>query len=105
VQIAAKASVKTIASYDEAADKAIATKTAAKTADPMAPRSVVWSMTPAPGEKHKTWRHVRKVQAKTSIMEGLPYEATPAVNSVSSKRRKTSKAKDEDLPWQMNIFN
>lgn len=105
VQITAKAPAETIASYDEAADKAIAAKAAAKAANPMAPRSVVWTMTPAPGAKHKAWHHVRKIQAKASIMEDAPYEGASAANSANGKHRKADKPKEEDLPWQMNFFN
>ena len=50
VHMVAKAPVATIASYDAAAEKAIAAKTASKSADPMAQRSLVWTMTPARAE-------------------------------------------------------
>jgi hypothetical protein len=83
VHMVPKAHVETIASYDAAADKAIAAKTAARDANPMASHSLVWSMTPPP-RKHRTWKHVRKTQAKLS---------------------KPGKPKDQTEPWQFSFFN
>jgi len=97
VHIVAKAPVETIASYDAAAEKAIASKTAAKTANPMAERSVVWSMTPPPGSKHKPEKSVKKVQAKPSIVEGVPASPT--------KARSSGKTNNETPLWQFNFFN
>lgn len=93
VHMVPKAQVETIASYDAAAEKAIAAKTAAKTANPMAPRSLVWSMTPAPG-KHRTWKHARKAQAKSSMVGGFSGAST-----------KSGKSKGEESPWQFSFFN
>lgn len=98
VHLVAKAPVETIASYDAAAEKAIASKTAAKAADPMAERSVVWSITPPPGAKHKPSKAAKKVQAKPSIVEDVP-AATPA------KARNSGAPKDEAPLWQFNFFN
>jgi peptidoglycan/xylan/chitin deacetylase (PgdA/CDA1 family) len=89
VHMVAKEPVATIASYDAAADKAMAAKIAARTANPMAPRSLVWSMTPEPS-KHRSWKRARKVQAKAESAE---------------KTRKTDKPKSENFPWQFNFFN
>jgi peptidoglycan/xylan/chitin deacetylase (PgdA/CDA1 family) len=89
VHMVAKEPVATIASYDAAADKTIAAKTAARTANPMAPRSLVWSMTPAPS-KRRSWMRTGRVQAKADSAE---------------KARKASKPKDESSPWQFNFFN
>ncbi|AGK58492.1 polysaccharide deacetylase [Hyphomicrobium denitrificans 1NES1] len=100
VHMVAKAPVETIASYDAAAEKAIAAKTAAKAADPMAQRSLVWTMTPPPSAKHKVWKHVKKVQAKPSIVEG-----TPTTSPAPSADRNSGKTKDENQLWQFNLFN
>lgn len=100
VHLVAKAPVATIASYDAAAEKAIASKTAAKAADPMAERSLVWSMTPAPDAKHKA-RAVKKVQGKPAIVDGVPATAP----SSQGKTRAPAAAKDETPFWQFNLFN
>ena len=100
VHMVAKAPVATIASYDAAAEKAIAAKTASKSADPMAQRSLVWTMTPPPSTKHKVWKHTKKVQAKPSIVEGLP-----AASTTPAKAQSSGKTKDENQPWQLNFFN
>jgi hypothetical protein len=67
----------------------MAAKIATRTANPMAPRSLVWSMTPEPS-KHRSWKRARKVQAKAESAE---------------KTRKTDKPKSENFPWQFNFFN
>jgi peptidoglycan/xylan/chitin deacetylase (PgdA/CDA1 family) len=100
VHMVAKTPVETIASYDATAEKAIAAKTAAKAADPMAQRSLVWTMTPPPSAKHKVWKHTKKVQAKPSIVEGLPASST-----APAKAKSSGKTKDENQPWQLNLFN
>lgn len=89
VHMVAKEPVTTVASYDAAADKAMAAKTAARTANPMASRSLVWSMTPEPS-KHRSWKRTGKVQAKAESAE---------------KARKADKPKSENFPWQFNFFN
>lgn len=100
VHLIAKAPVETIASYDAVAEKAMAAKIAAKTANPMAQRSMVWTMTPPPTGKHKAWKHRKKVQAKPSIIEDVPGSSvTPAKGAAPSK------TKDQNQFWQFNLFN
>jgi peptidoglycan/xylan/chitin deacetylase (PgdA/CDA1 family) len=97
VHIVAKAPVQTIAAYDAAAEKAITSKTAAKSANPMAERSVVWSIAPPPGSKQKSERGAKKVQAKPASVDGVP--AGP------SKARAPAKPKDESPLWPFSFFN
>jgi len=97
VHIVAKAPVETIASYDAAAEKALAAKLAAKTANPMAERSLVWTMTPGGTSKHKAWKHTKKVQGKPSIVEGVP--AAPG------KTQPSGKSNDTGVAWPFNVFN
>ena len=100
VHMVPKAQVQTIASYDAAAEKAIAAKAAARTANPMASHSLVWSMTPSLATKHRTWKHARRLPAKTSIAEG-----SAASSAGTAKAHKNGKAKNDDQTWQFNFFN
>jgi len=100
VHMVPKAQIQTIASYDAAAEKAIAAKTAARAANPMASRALVWSMTPAPATKHRASKVSRKLRAKGSIVAG-----SAAFAGGSAKAQKNSKVKSEDPPWQFNVFN
>jgi hypothetical protein len=105
VHLVPKTPVQTIASYDAAAEKAIAAKSAARTADPMASRSLVWSMSPAPATKHKAWKHIRKAQAQPSIAARLTESRAASGRSAALKTRKPGKSKDEEPSWQFNLFN
>jgi peptidoglycan-N-acetylglucosamine deacetylase len=111
VHLVPKGQIETIASYDAAAEKALAAKTAAKAANPMVSRSIVWPLSQAPGtsvasdqpdETHhkRNWRY-RKVAARPASVEASDDSAP--VKIPVAKYRKTSKPKDDSSPWQ--IFN
>jgi peptidoglycan/xylan/chitin deacetylase (PgdA/CDA1 family) len=100
VHMVPKAQVQTIASYDAAAEKAIAAKATARAANPMASRALVWSMTSPPStSKRRAWKHSRRLH-KASIAEG-----SAAAPAGTAKTQKNGKAKSEDQPWQFNVFN
>ncbi|CAA2138642.1 polysaccharide deacetylase family protein [Hyphomicrobium sp. ghe19] len=115
VHFVPKGQIETIASYDDAALKAIAAKSAKKAANPIAARSIVWPMSPAPtpseetdvaamappGSKHKASRY-KKISTKPSISDGLSGETSEAPAS-AAKTKKGSKPKEPDLPW--SFFN
>jgi peptidoglycan-N-acetylglucosamine deacetylase len=108
VQLVPKGQAETIASYDAAAEKALAAKLAVKKANPMATRSIVWPMSPTPeadpaaaGSRHRNSRY-KKVATKPTIADGVSDEAAPVKIPVS-KSKKTIKSKDESSPWQ--FFN
>jgi peptidoglycan/xylan/chitin deacetylase (PgdA/CDA1 family) len=100
VHMVAKAPVETIASYDAAAEKALTAKAAAKAAQPVAQKSLVWTMTPPPAPKRRAWKHTKKVETKPSIIEG-----TSGTPPTSAKARASDKAKGETPLWQFNLFN
>ncbi|MBS0234497.1 MAG: polysaccharide deacetylase family protein [Proteobacteria bacterium] len=112
VHLVPKTQAETVASYDAAAEKALAAKAAAKAANPMASRSIVWPLSPAPGTtvasvsapepRHKrTWRY-RKVGTKRTVAADTSDDSAPAKIPVA-KYRKGAKPKDDTSPWQ--IFN
>lgn len=115
VHFVPKGQIETIASYDDAALKAIAAKSAKKAANPIAARSIVWPMSPAPtspeeadvaamappGSKHKASRY-KKISTKPSISEGLSGETSEAP-AFAAKSKKGSKPKEPDSPW--SFFN
>ena len=85
VHMVPKGQIETISSYDEAAQKALAAKAAAKAANPMASRAIVWPMSPTPepvagtdvasaslaGTRHKTGARLKRISTKPSIAEGV----------------------------------
>jgi peptidoglycan-N-acetylglucosamine deacetylase len=115
VHFVPKGQIETIASYDEAAQKALAAKAAKKAANPIATRSIVWPISPAPGPsaetdvaavalpatKHKANRY-KKISSKPSISEGPSGETSDAPAS-AAKSKKGSKPKEPDSPW--SFFN
>lgn len=123
VHMVAKAPVQTIASFDAAAEKAIAAKAAARAANPMATHSMVWTMAPTPAPaaasdaaspeavptaKQKGSTGAKKISTKPSIDEGAPQsnpQPPKTATSATGKARKTAKPKDEDVPWQMNVLS
>jgi len=110
VHMVPKAQVETIASYDAAAEKAIAAKTAAKAANPVLAHSMVWSMTrpPAPeagaaATKQRASARAKKVSAKPSATDSVAGTADePAKGAAKSKKAGTPK--DDDVPWPMKFF-
>jgi peptidoglycan/xylan/chitin deacetylase (PgdA/CDA1 family) len=75
VHLVPKADVDTIASFDAAAEKALAAKSAARVANPMAPRALTWTMSPAPkpsARHHRHSTHFRRISTKPTVVEGLP---------------------------------
>ncbi|MFT3730288.1 MAG: polysaccharide deacetylase family protein [Hyphomicrobium sp.] len=112
VHFVPKTSVETLASYDAAAEKALAAKAAAKAANPIVSRSIVWPMASAPGPelastsptgtRRKTGVHYRKVATKPTIVDGVSDDGAP-VKVPETKARKGTKAKQDTSPW--SIFN
>ena len=115
VHFVPKGQIETIASYDEAAQKALAAKAAKKAANPIATRAIVWPMSPAPtpstetdvaavslpGPKHKPGRY-KKISTKPSISEGLSGETSEA-RAPAVKSKRGGKPKEPDSPW--SFFN
>ncbi|WP_045836730.1 polysaccharide deacetylase family protein [Hyphomicrobium sp. 99] len=116
VHFVPKGQIETIASYDEAAQKALAAKAAKKAANPIATRSIVWPMSPAPtpleetdvaavavpGAKHKANRY-KKVSTKPSITDGLTGE-TSETPAQAAKNKKAVKPKEPESVWP-SFFN
>jgi peptidoglycan/xylan/chitin deacetylase (PgdA/CDA1 family) len=118
VHMVAKTPVETIASFDAAAEKALAAKTAARIANPIATHSMVWTMAPSPvpspgadvvAVSPATKKALAgKVITKPSIAEGVPdgeRRSTPTAKPASARFRKAAMHRDEDLPWKMNDFS
>ena len=112
VQLVPKGQIETIASYDAAAEKALAAKAAAKAANPMVARAIVWPMSSVPGTdvaaaspagtRHKTWSRSRKLSTKPTIADGVTDGSEPVKIPVV-KVKKSSRTKDETPSW--GIFN
>jgi peptidoglycan-N-acetylglucosamine deacetylase len=116
VHIMPKGQIETISSYDGAAEKALAAKAAAKAANPIASRAIVWPMSPAPapaagtdvasvspaGTRHKVGARFKKISTKPSIAEGVDGESTDAP-LMPTKSKRSGKSKADDSTWQ--IFN
>jgi peptidoglycan/xylan/chitin deacetylase (PgdA/CDA1 family) len=123
VHMVPKTRVKTIASFDAAAEQAIAAKTAARIANPMATHSMVWTMAPTPvpaagtdaasttagpPAKQEGSTGAKKISTKPSIDEGMPgSDSQPPKTAAptSSRAKKAAKPKDEDVPFQLNVFS
>ncbi len=109
VHLVPKGQIQTIASYDTAAEKALAAKAAVKAANPMASRSIVWPMSPAPAAetsvssvttRHKRTSRYRRVATKPAIAEGISDDSAPVKIPVA-KYKRAAKPKDDYSPWQM----
>lgn len=113
VHLVPKGQIETIASYDAAAEKALAAKAAAKAANPMVARSIVWPLAsaPVPGSvnasasatRHKSVRY-RKIATKPTIIDGVTEDTSPMKIPVS-KYKKGGKSKEEDATSPWSIFN
>lgn len=130
VHLVPKSNVDTIAAFDGAAEKAVAAKAAAARADPLASRSMVWTMAPAAAvsagaaaagaaraseaaagvaravkPRARTARKTAAAQAD----EALPWSPPDVKKNTdeapaSAKAKKVPRAKTEELPWQFNIL-
>lgn len=88
VHVVPKGSLDTIASYDGAATNEVASKTGEAAANPMAQRSVTWTMPPANGSKGAS---------KTAFApNGAPAATAPGAPQVKAA---PAPAEDEVLPW------
>ena len=114
VHIVPKGQIETIASYDAAAEKALAAKAAVKAANPMASRAIVWPMSPTPSSAGETdvavalptaTRHklLRFKRVSTKPVADSASEDGPYVAPQPAKYKKTGKSKNEDSPW--SFFN
>lgn len=120
VHVVPKATVDTIAAYDGAVAKAFDDKAAAADGNPLASRSVVWSMSPSTAGAATG---ARKAPAKTgagkaqnagkatpaSSSDDLPWlvppgKPAPDATSAAQKPVKAAKPKADQLPWQPNVF-
>ena len=112
VHMVPKAPVDTIAAYDSSAVKAADAKAAMDAADPLASRSLVYTMSPATAGaaavgKQKPKAKERSARAKSAApvsTESLPWSQTEAKNT-ARKPKKTQPTKTETFPWQIDIFN
>ncbi|MFA5955921.1 polysaccharide deacetylase family protein [Hyphomicrobium sp.] len=112
VQFVPKGQIETIASYDAAAEKALAAKAAAKAANPMVSRSIVWPMSSIPGTdlaavsptgtRLRAGSRYKRVATKPTIVDGVADDSAPVKIPVS-KYKKTAKPKDETSSW--GLFN
>jgi peptidoglycan-N-acetylglucosamine deacetylase len=110
VHLVPKGQVETIASYDAAAEKALAAKAAAKAANPMVSRSIVWPMGAAPGAnvasvsptgtRHRAWRY-KRLATKPTIADGVTDDDAPVKVRVSKYKRG---AKTKEEPPSFGIF-
>lgn len=105
VHLVPKVQIETIASYDAAAEKALAAKMAAKAANPLVSRSMVWPMSPAPAvaldARHMRRSHDRRVAIRRTITD-RDSDASPVKIPVA-KYKKAAKPREDASPWQ--IFN
>ncbi len=111
VHMVPKAAAPTIAEFDERASKAVAAKASKKADEPLADRTMVWTMAP-PGKSavgalpppKGGKRSTAKVSESDEVLPWTP--PTPAVKKAPEPRpAKPAKAPQEELPWQMRIFN
>jgi peptidoglycan/xylan/chitin deacetylase (PgdA/CDA1 family) len=106
VHLVPKGPAQTVPSYDDAAEKALSAKTAARNANPLAERSMVWTMSPgtspSPASKQKGSLRAKKIATKPSIAEGLPNADDQPPSSSGNK--KTDKAKGKGQLWPLNFF-
>ena len=122
VHIVPKAPATAVAGYNSAVDKAFAEKSAATAANPMANRSVVWSMAPAAaagassgapkgadGTSAPPAAVASAAQSAAAGSEELPWlkpkaaaDAKPA--APKPQPRKPARAPSDDLPWVPKVF-
>jgi peptidoglycan-N-acetylglucosamine deacetylase len=109
VHIVPKAPVETVSNYNAEVDKAFKDKSTAAAANPIASRSVVWSMAPsaagAAGDAAKAARATGKPASAGD--EELPWlKNSSKANSVakSAPAKASGGPKGEILPWQPNLF-
>ncbi len=114
VHVVPKSTVDPIAAYDSEVDKTFAAKSAAAAAQPMANRSVVWTMSPsaagaaksaATGAGKSGAQPGKDQPVKASAVEELPWlkaEAKPAAPKPAA--RPVAKSPGEQLPWQPKLF-
>ncbi len=108
VHMVPKAAVDTIAAYDSSAGKSADAKAAADEADPLASRSMVYTMAPAAAgaaaaAKQKPKAKTKTARAKPPSTEPLPWSGE--VKKTAAKPKKVQPAKTETFPWQIDIFN
>ena len=113
VHMVPKAPIETISNFDGAASKEIAAKESAAAANPMAARSVVWPITPAPSAAAKDAKAPSPAAAPTASRpatvadpEVLPWQSEEPKKAAEqpSKPKRIARPKADDLPWQMNVF-
>ena len=111
VHMVPKTMGETISSFDGAAGEALAAKAQAAAANPLAERSVVWTMAPPAGKTPDGKTAVAapgpaEPAGDTSGGEHLPWlepEPKKAVDAPARVKR-TARPKVEEQPWQFNIF-
>lgn len=96
VHLVPKTTVQTIASFDEIAEKALSAKASARARDPLAERSLVWTMAPSPGDAKPT----RKRSSKSSIDSS---SAAPVAPAVIKPKQPPAKAIEKPSLWD-DIF-
>jgi peptidoglycan-N-acetylglucosamine deacetylase len=115
VHLVPKAPVETIAAFDASAEKAVAAKAAAKAANPLANRSIVWTLSPAPvpaagaeasgaDAKQNASGRARRISTRPTIAESIAGSEMPVPVSSRVKRAVKAKAAD-DPPWPNAFFS
>ena len=102
----------TIANFDSAAGNALAAKAQAAAANPLAERSVVWTMAPPAGAKAPNGKTTvaapgaKEPSGDAAGDEQLPWLEPNPKKAVEppGRPKRTARPKAEEKPWQFDIF-
>ena len=106
VHIVPKWAATTVAEFDATAEQEIAAKAGKTAKDPLAGRSLVWTMPPAEpktGSSSKSRPVKPTAAAPASKGEPLPWTATAPKSSPATPRKPDRQP--EELPWQSRVFS
>jgi peptidoglycan/xylan/chitin deacetylase (PgdA/CDA1 family) len=107
VHMVPKAPVATIAAFDDAAEKAIAAKVAARSANPLAPRSMVWTMSPTPAPAPAAASNAASAPGATPAATtpgNTPPAAATAMPANPDTAKDNSKPPSNGFWWPWNLF-
>lgn len=106
VHMVPKARAETIAVFDGAAAKAIAAKAAAAAQNPMANRSVLWTMGKSDAASPNGGAANTASTADAPDSESLPWLTPDSKKApeTGAGAKRTARPKTEDSPWKLNIF-
>lgn len=111
VHMVPKAPAPTLAEFDDGASRAVAAKARKKQDEPLADRTMVWTMAPPGKAAVGALPSQPKPTKRTVASDGDPGEKlpwTPPASKKAAEPRPVKPAKQqpqEELPWQMRIFN